>query len=164
MFLKIAALLISVVSITSADTPASISIQPQELKEPPMSFSKEKIKTFYKDILEDQNIEKFDDYFTEDCLIEIGQRHFTRDTFKQRMQWLKDNTTSIKVEVTHAFPSQDGTMMTDRHISTAMDKDGKKHVVLNVQISELCDGKIKRFMLADNILSDDKETTVHYAK
>ena len=129
-----------------------------------MIFTPEKIKTFYKDILEDLLIDKFDDYFTKDCIIDIGERHFTRDTFKQRMQWLKKNTTSIKVDVTHAFSSPDGTMMTDRHISTAVDKDGKTHKVLNVQISELQDGKIKRFMLADNILSEDKETTVHYAK
>lgn len=130
----------------------------------PPSFPHEKIYTLYQDILENLIVEKFDDYFTHNCVIEIGERHFTRDTFKQRMQWLKDNTQSIHVDVTHAFLSPDGTMMTDRHISTAIDKDGKKHVVLNVQISEIEDGRIKRFMLADNILSDDKHTNVHYGK
>lgn len=164
MILYTAAFALSILSTVAAGAEISVSIAPQTEKESIMAFSNDKIKAFYKDILEEQNIDKFDDYFTKDCLIEIGERHFDRDAFKQRMQWLKDHTQSIRVEVTHAFSSPDQSMFTDRHISTAIDKDGKKHVVLNVQISQLENGKIKRFMMADNILSDDKETTVHYAK
>lgn len=131
---------------------------------PDQGFTPQTIKKFYKDILEDQRIETFDDYFTSDCLIEINQHLFTQEDFKQRMAWLRNNTKSIKVKVTHSLQSADGTMVADRHISTAVDKQGKTHEILNIQLSLIKNGKIYHFMLVDHILSKDQTTTVHYAK
>lgn len=78
-----------------------------------MKITKEYIQNFYNDILVNQKIEKFGDYFTDDCFISINGKVFNADSFKQRMKWIRENTKSVHVEVVNFFVSSYGKQITD---------------------------------------------------
>ena len=129
-----------------------------------MILDKKYVHQVYEDILVKQRIEKFNDYFTDDCRIEINGKIFDAESFKQRMKWLKENTKSIEVEVVNFFTSSDNTQITDTHISTAIDKHGVKRKVFVIQQSKIENNKIKTFIDASYVMEGDKDTTVITAK
>lgn len=100
----------------------------------------------YKDILIEQKIEKFDNYFTADCTIQVNDKVFNAEEFKQRMQKMKENIKSIKVEMVNFFISQDESEITDTHISTARDLNGVERKLFVMQQSKLEGNKIKNFI------------------
>lgn len=125
-----------------------------------MIFNQAYMSQFYKDILSDQNIEKFDDYFTKDCTIQINGKEFTADQFKQRMKWLKEHTKTIKVQVVNFFASKDDRQITDTHISHVIDKKGVELKVFVLQQSKIENNKIKQFIDASYVMEGDKDTTI----
>ena len=60
--------------------------------------------------------------------------------------------------------SEDGTQITDSHISTAIDKHGVKRKVFVMQQSRINDGKIKDFIDATYVIEGDQDMTVVTAK
>ena len=129
-----------------------------------MRFTKEYMQKFYNDILVDQKIEKFDDYFTKDCFISINGKVFNAGSFKQRMRWIRENTQYVHVEVVNFFISQDGKQITDAHISTAVDTKGVTKKVFVIQQSKIVDNKIKDFIDATYVMEGDKDMTVVTAR
>ena len=106
------------------------------------------IKTYeklYQEILVNPDTSKFHHYFTEDCYININDKEYDADAFKQRMVWLKKNA-KVKVEVVNFFTSKDGTKITDTHLSHSIDAEGIKRTFRVMQQSELENGRIKRFI------------------
>lgn len=128
-------------------------------------FTKSYMQQFYEDILSKQCVEKFEDYFTKNCRIQINGKIFDASSFKQRMRWLKAHTKSIKVEVVNFFVSQDGTQITDAHISYSIDKKGIYRKVFVIQQSVLENGKIKFFTDATYMIEGgDKDLAIATAK
>lgn len=142
----------------------SFNKQGKLTQEPKMKFTKESMQQLYNDILVNQKLGKFHDYFTDDCFISINGKVFNANDFKQRMKWIKEHTKSVKVEVVNFFMSEDGTQITDSHISTAIDKHGIKRKVFVMQQSRINDGKIKDFIDATYVIEGDQDMTVVTAK
>lgn len=118
----------------------------------------------YKDLLSEQNIDKFHDYFTKDCRIEINGETFNADQFKKRMKWLKENTKTIKIEVTNFFVSQDSRQLTDTHISDTIDIKNVHRKAFVVQQSTLENNKIKTFTMNGRIMEGDPNPKIITAK
>ena len=120
-------------------------------------MNQQRLQQLYQDILCEQNIAKFADYFTDDCTIVINDKSFTAEGFKQRMQWIKDSLLSVEVEVIRYVASADGKHFSDAHITTAIGKDGKRRRVLVMQHSTVVDGKIQNFLDASYLLEGEQK-------
>ncbi|CAD7969442.1 unnamed protein product [Amoebophrya sp. A120] len=105
---------------------------------------------FYHDILETQNVEKFHDYFTEDCEISINGIQYDAKGFTSRMEWLRENTEWIKVKVLNSSVSNCGLKISDAHESVGMKKVKRASQELPDRTSESCESssRISSFVRA----------------
>lgn len=108
----------------------------------PWSSQKDYFQRFYRDILERQEVEKFDHYFTPDCRISINGKVLNAESFKSRMAYLRENCRKIVVRVLNSSVSECGLKISDVHESRAWKKglqeDEKLIVAIVVQMSDLC--------------------------
>ena len=120
---------------------------------------KQIISNMYNDILVKHDMSKLPEYFCTDVVVNINGKQFdSLEQFQKRIQWIKQNTKSVHLEIVDIICEQN--RASDYHIVDVTNLDGTRGKVMVISNIYFIDNKIKNFVLADALIAGDLEPSV----
>lgn len=120
---------------------------------------KQIISNMYDAILVKQDISKLSEYFCTDVVVNINGKQFdSLEQFQNRIQWIKQNTKSVHLEIVDIICEQN--KASDYHIVDVVNLDGAGGKVMVISNIYFIDNKIKNFVLADALIAGNLQPSV----
>lgn len=152
------ALLCSTTAFADIKGGENINHKPREtsMKQATMltNVEKEKLVENLLGLLVTQDTEKLSNYVTDDAIIVINTKKFSRDDFAKRLDWIRGNTKNVKVTINKLF--FDGDQGFDSHVTEVIDQEGKRKVFKIFGYTEFRGNKICRYEDLTIQLEDDE--------
>lgn len=110
-------------------------------------------------VLEKQDSSKITQYFSDDAVLQINEKKLVgMKQIKARIDWIKENTTNVKVTIKKIIVSGDEGF--DLHFSEAIDAQGEKHCVKVMGYFRIREGKIFHYEDVTIQLNDGQDLSL----